>query len=259
MLLVMLALGTSLLKLLRIYISRILLRMPRVKGCRISSTWTRARAATSALGIGRSFDDEWRRELMRNEITIVNRKKIFRTLRQAYHNEESMALANSKHQGKTYHCFSKSKVSSHFHRDGNFTRFAEWRFVHRARLGTVPLNVYRFDRPDSEKRCRRCRGHVETLPNVLKHCRPYLPAIIRRHNNIVNRIKKTVGNRWKVLRENQPVGMAALRPDFLLRKRNDVMILDVTSPYENGSTSFNDARRLKEDKYGPLASELRRK
>ncbi|GIY44230.1 uncharacterized protein CDAR_27071 [Caerostris darwini] len=37
-------------------------------------------------------------------------------------------------------CVALSPSSSHFITDGKYTRFADWRFIHKARLNLVPLN-----------------------------------------------------------------------------------------------------------------------
>jgi hypothetical protein len=48
-----------------------------------------------------------------------------------------------------------SSCTGHFMANGDFTRFAEWRFIHRARLDSVPLNATRRFR-NGDRRCRRC-------------------------------------------------------------------------------------------------------
>ena len=52
------------------------------------------------------------------------------------------ALKEKPHQGKAIDCVSASPLSNHFIANGDYTSFAEWRFIHRARLGLVPLNGY---------------------------------------------------------------------------------------------------------------------
>lgn len=55
---------------------------------------------------------------------------------------------------------------------------------------------------------------------------------------------------------NQPVGRDRLRPDLMLQKGDDVLLLDVACPFENGSAAFDDARNEKERKCAPLVREL---
>ncbi|GIY90126.1 retrovirus-related Pol polyprotein from type-1 retrotransposable element R2 [Caerostris extrusa] len=52
----------------------------------------------------------------------------------------SSQLMNKASQGKVLKLVSLSPSSSHFMSDGSYTRFADWRFIHRARLNQVHLN-----------------------------------------------------------------------------------------------------------------------
>jgi hypothetical protein len=47
-------------------------------------------------------------------------------------------------------------ASNHFLAGGRYTRFCDWRFIHRARLGVLPLNndVHVLGR---SKACRVCK------------------------------------------------------------------------------------------------------
>lgn len=115
--------------------------------------------------------------------------KNLQILRQAYRSFETARLAATRHQGKTFYSFSLSKASIHYNRKGRFIQFAEWMFIHRARLADVPINGYKHDRLDAEMVCRWCHKQVETLSHVLNHYHQFMPAVTRRHNN-ENRIKK---------------------------------------------------------------------
>ena len=98
------------------------------------------------------------------------------------------------HQVKTAHCFRASKASSHFLKEGKFMMFKQLRYIHRARLGLVPLNVYKHGTGPVDRRCRRCdngsRGGDETLPHVLNHCMRYSTTYKARHNALINRLKR---------------------------------------------------------------------
>ncbi|GIY85225.1 retrovirus-related Pol polyprotein from type-1 retrotransposable element R2 [Caerostris extrusa] len=78
-------------------------------------------------------------------------------------------------------------ASSHFVADGVYTRFADWRFIHKARLNLVPLNGQPW-KVGNDKLCRRCNQWSETLPHVINHCGIHTPG--NRHNAIVERVKK---------------------------------------------------------------------
>ena len=72
-----------------------------------------------------------------------------------------------------------------------YTRFCDWRFIHRARLDYVPLNAkIRFGAGD--QLCRRCGHEKETLPHVINHCLPQMTTITRRHNAIMDRLAAAI-------------------------------------------------------------------
>ncbi|GIY24082.1 reverse transcriptase domain-containing protein [Caerostris darwini] len=76
---------------------------------KFSNTWTVARVASRRLGTDST------------DLT--------------YHRSPS-----EENQGKAIEVSSLAPASSHFLTDGAYTRFADWRFIHRARLNLVPLN-----------------------------------------------------------------------------------------------------------------------
>lgn len=76
---------------------------------------------------------------------------------------------------------------------------------------------------------------------------------------MVERINKAAMGRWIVIGEDQVVGTTnRRRPDLILKKGNDILILDVTCPFENGLQAFQDARKEKEEKYVEVAEEMSR-
>lgn len=137
--------------------------------------------------------------------TITDRRNVFTVMRQICRPKVSTDLDEKRHQRKTISCFSRSKASTHFRRERTFTRFAKWRFIHRACLADVQLNAYRHDSLATQRRCRRCGSEDEILPHVLNSCRPFLYAITRRHNAIGSRRRLVVGGRLS-LRTNPLAG-----------------------------------------------------
>ena len=77
-----------------------------------------------------------------------------------------------------------------------------------------------------------------------------------RHNAIVESLKNAARGRWSVLGEDQRVGSSDLRPDLVIQKGNEILITDVTVPFENELTAFERGRQIKEEKYVDIASEL---
>ncbi|GFR23248.1 retrovirus-related Pol polyprotein from type-1 retrotransposable element R2 [Trichonephila clavata] len=145
-------------------------------------------------------------------------------------------------------------ASTHFLTEGKYTRFADWRFVHRARLGLVPLNGYKYWAPRPQRLCRKCGKWDETLPHVLNHCPSYSAAWQMRHNAIVARVKKAVAFKGTILHENQAIGPDNLRPDLVALVDGTTYIIDVTIPFENRREAFAQARQRKITKYNQLLS-----
>ncbi|XP_039309675.1 uncharacterized protein LOC120358701 [Solenopsis invicta] len=192
------------------------------------------------------------------------RAQVVGRLRSAVAEYYASTLLAKRDQGKVFEVSSRCRVSNHFIRGGSFTRFADWRFIHKARLDVLPLNGARRW-GDGDKRCRRCGEVSETLPHVLCHCGVHSAAIQLRHNAVLHRL-------WKACRMpgekrvNQRIEgidgeLGELRPDLVIRHEpsKSVVICDVTVPFENRWEAFEDARARKIAKYSPLAEELQRR
>ena len=84
-------------------------------------------------------------------------------------------------QGKVVGSTSRHGASNRFMRSGKYIRFADWCFLHRARLDVLPL--YEARRWGSgARRCRRCEYGSETLPHFIRYCGPLSAACQLRHN-----------------------------------------------------------------------------
>jgi hypothetical protein len=239
------------------------------------SAWSRARSA--ARRISRRLALRWRWTEERGELAIEcrapgratvilppsARAQTVSRLRAAlveYYGERVLA---KKDQGKTLAAAIRSRVSNHFLRTGSFTRFADWRFVHRARLNVLPLNGARRWAPGSDERCRRCGAGRETLPHVLQHCGPGAVARQRRHDAIVERLRVanhapgTVNINRRV--EGARGANTRLRPDIVIRDETNknITLIDVAVPFENGAAALDEAREEKIRKYHSLGEDLR--
>jgi len=192
-----------------------------------------------------------------------------RTAMQLYYRA---SLAAKPDQGRVARVTSASAVSNHMLYAGRYTRFADWRFLHRARLNVLPLNGCRRW-GELDRRCRRCGRHDETTAHVLCHCPSALATgITRRHDSILNilvdSLKPAAGVETRVnvtLPLDQLVpGVACAddivrcRPDIVVvdRTSKTVKIVDVTVPYEDGWRSVVAARERKLATYAPLAQAL---
>ncbi|XP_035232575.1 uncharacterized protein LOC118204353 [Stegodyphus dumicola] len=231
---------------------------PRSTSNPISSVWSAARSAARRLKVTWTISDDHTVEISHDGTTITagKRRLVFRTLRNAIKKSRAEKLITYPNQGKAMECAAAAKASSHFFRNGAFTRFADWRFIHRARLNLVPLNGVRRN-VNGSRGCRRCNFELETLPHVLCHCMRYSRLYQARHNAVVERIKKAASGRWQLLSENRPVRGLPLRPDIILTRDNACLILDITVAFDNRRSSFDAARREKMNKYRPLIEALK--
>jgi ribosomal protein S14 len=232
----------------------------------VTNVWTRLRPATvrirRKLNVEWSLNAEQQPQLQLNGFRL-RASEVEHSLQSAAREYFRRRLLNKPDQGKVYEVTSAATPPNHFMRNGNFTRFAEWIFIHRARLDCVPLNgARRFGRGD--KRCRRCGHENETLPHVLNHCKTHLAAITHRHNSVLDRlVKALVPRKGAAVRVNQCVpGMNdGLRPDLLIvnEVEKSAAIIDVATPFENRCAAFEAARNKKRTKYGHTAEEYRRR
>ncbi|XP_025063582.1 uncharacterized protein LOC112550797 [Alligator sinensis] len=134
-------------------------------GGECASLWSRARNAMHHLRKCISCAWTWteeRRELRvslqpaphADPVTVRPRMRTFveRFLKDAVQNKYAGDLRAKPDQGKVFNVTSKWDSSNYFMLSGSFTHFADWRFLHRARLNCLPLNgAVRFGHWD--KRC----------------------------------------------------------------------------------------------------------
>ncbi|XP_023219815.1 uncharacterized protein LOC111621797 [Centruroides sculpturatus] len=229
----------------------------------IPSAWTRLRMATRRLR--KRVKLEWQPGTDGTLTPFVNGRPItksttMKSIADAIKSSFLTTLLRKPDQGKAFCITATNSVSNHFLRDGNFTRFADWRFVHRARLSVVPLRgLRRFD--NASQTCRRCQKHRETLAHVVNHCPPNLSMITKRHNAILDRLYNALNRKNLTVYCNQqiPDYPDTCRPDHVIINNNPktATIIDIATPFENGEDAFERARAEKVAKYTDLAKYFR--
>ncbi|XP_049266791.1 uncharacterized protein LOC125756315 [Rhipicephalus sanguineus] len=205
--------------------------------CYATPVWTEARKASCRLTFAwEMFEQGARITCGEALVSARNRNKLVKTLRAILNQGRDRSLQDKPNQGKAMACVAADPANSHFMRCGRYTRFKEWRFIHRARLNLLlPLNGTRTWVPAADKRGRRCGA---TTPS--------------------SRLKKAALGRFTVIGENQQVGVPGLRPDLVPARVEEAPILDVCCPFDNRMQAFQEARRVKEEKYVPLQLHLLR-
>lgn len=109
----------------------------------LQSAWTEAWKASRKLHVSwEIFEDGGTGITCGGEETLTSkkRKKVVRTLRFRMMRARDGFLQEMPNQGKAMECVAADPSSSHFMRSGKFTRFCDWRFIHRARLNILPVN-----------------------------------------------------------------------------------------------------------------------
>ncbi|CAJ0584946.1 unnamed protein product, partial [Mesorhabditis spiculigera] len=224
--------------------------------------WTRVRQATGHLVKTDKLDVKWTWNNDKIQLLVlgcgVTKKTCERMLKRAVHQAQLVHLTAKKSQGKVYNITAHQPVSNYFLRDGRYIRFADWRFVHRARLDVVPLNGCNRARDQKDKRCRRCGYQLESVAHVLCHCPAHAHAITLRHNAVLDRLVNAIklpATTTKYVNVKIPGTDGQLRPDLALvdHVKKRVTIVDVTMPFENHDLSvFAAARAEKLRKYADI-------
>ncbi|XP_023225266.1 uncharacterized protein LOC111626188 [Centruroides sculpturatus] len=230
----------------------------------IPSLWTRLRMATRRLR--NRINLNWHPNedgtiIPSIDGELVKKPTAVNTISTAVKTTFLSSLLRKPDQGKVFKLTATNKNSNHFLHDGNYIRFADWRFIHRARLSVVPLRgLRRFG--NASQQCRRCQRHRETLAHVINHCPPNLSQITKRHNAILDRLINAIDRKNLRIFTNQqiPDFHSACRPDLVVLNNSPktATIIDIATPFENGEDAFNRAREEKVRKYEDLATHYRR-
>lgn len=114
-------------------------------------------------------------------------------------------------------------------------------------------------KPDAPKICRRCGLQPETLGHILGQCVFTKPARIRRHDDIKNLIADRVSRRHMTLLEPTiDEGPTLKKPDIIIKKNDETIVVDVTVRYEKGAY-LAEAEKEKRTKYKGTAELMARR
>ncbi|GFQ96460.1 uncharacterized protein TNCT_256161 [Trichonephila clavata] len=107
----------------------------------VQNAWTLARMAAKRQNLTWTFvEDQPSISFDGSTVTGSDRKKLLKSLHKAAKESHIEKLLSMRSQGKAMECVAAHPASSHFISNGKFTRFADWRFVHAARLNLLPVN-----------------------------------------------------------------------------------------------------------------------
>jgi hypothetical protein len=126
----------------------------------LSTTWTKARVGSTRREV------EWTFENTKSSVSFdgktlhdKHRRNVLSSLRISQKARHMTRLCEMPSQCKAMECVATDAASSHLFQTGlySYTRFADWRFIHCARLNLLPLNgVRRYIRKQNNvnKCCR---------------------------------------------------------------------------------------------------------
>ncbi|XP_075723841.1 uncharacterized protein LOC142765922 [Rhipicephalus microplus] len=246
---------------LEAYLSGDLPAVQSTPATQLRSVWTEDRKASRRLHVSWSLSPD-HVTITCGDVTLTpsHRNRVMRSLRDVLATDRDNALHAQPNQGKVMACVWADRASSHFMRSGAFTHFADRRFMHRARLNLLPLNGSVMWGPaNRDQRCRVCGYQRETLAHVLRHCITHSAMYQARHNAVVKRLRTAATRQFTVAYENRFVGDTGLRPDLVVVRGEEALVIDVACPFENTPEAFSNARNDKLAKYEPVAAYLRRR
>ncbi|XP_034245774.1 uncharacterized protein T26G10.4-like [Thrips palmi] len=243
-----------------------------------ATVWSAARNATRRLdkklgGLSWSWSETLQRfalevampgrEPNKTVVDAASRSRVSAVLRDGLQHHHLRTLTAKPDQGKVFDACSAQPASNHFLASGHLTRFCDWRFIHRARLGVLPLNgALRI--PGRSRACRRCQYADETTAHVLDHClgQGKSRAWNNRHRSVIGHLLEAMPDH---VREHLRVERAvpgtdsALKPDLVLLNAGtkSAAIIDVTCPFENRRQALAVASEAKMTKYAGLQDALR--
>ena len=240
-------------ELLSVYLSSTADRRTKTLYYTYSSLWSRVRQACRRLRVSFHYSEASDVTISADDSQHIKSPQVITFLHRLVQSRCGDDLMQLKDQGKVARCLSDDQYAngSTWHCTGLNLRFKDWRFIHRARLNVVPLNAVKSRYSHVDPVCRHCL-QPETLPHVICHCRPHMPQIRDRHNSIVSRLTNAI--RFGKITTDRTVAESnlRLRPDVVVEEGNQVLIIDVTCPFDNDSTALSDAATGKVLKYQPL-------
>ncbi len=227
---------------------------------RTHSLWTRARMACRRLGLTFNVPENEAPSISTDSKGPCLAKAASSFLHHLAQDRASAKLMALPDQGKVARALVKDAFSngSSWVFSGLNMRFKDWRFLHRARLNVVPTNQNKARWSDCSPLCRVCNSHPETLPHILCHCNSNMVQIREHHNAIVDRIQKAVRYGNTRIDQQIPGIDSECRPDVVIEENDQVSIIDVTCPFDNGEDALSTADFNKVTKYDHLKQHFNR-
>ena len=216
--------------------------------------WTRARkAAISLKGVRIDVSGEEYNKIIADDISVVSLKAVrgLRTaLRQRWTEDfmkddqgrvaAGLALEKSKDTAAMVSC--RTPLS-----------FQDWHYIHRARLGILPVKCKPGSKI-SDQKCRLGCGKDETSHHVVSCCQVNMVMNTKRHDSILSLLATEAEKHGHRLTVNKAADDNSMRPDLLINSVNPPLIIDVTVPFDipNGMERAHGNKMEKYRHLGPV-------
>jgi Reverse transcriptase (RNA-dependent DNA polymerase) len=213
--------------------------------------WTRARKASGCLKrIRIDVSGEEYSKVIADDISSISVKAV-RGLRTAMRQRWTNRLLSAQ-QGKvaTGLALDMAKENAGLLSCRTPLTFQEWHFLHKARLGILPVR----GGPGSKSTVKTCRlgcTKLETTDHVVCGCQVNSALLINRHNSILELIAEETEKLGHSVSVNLAVGNSGLRPDLVVNSTNPPTIIDVTVPLSSAD-GLEKAKARKIEKYNHL-------
>lgn len=189
------------------------------------------------------------------------KKSVYSSLRRMILDNNCAKLATEyPYQGRIMKVIASNNLNNKFTQDNKFCSAKGFRFIHRARLGLLPLGGTPMGKHTGlAPVCRRCKLETETLSHVLGCCPFNKTGIVAKHNLILDLIyNEIIGKGLKkglVLNKEAPIRIEGKNfiPDLVLinKEKKCVRIIDVACTNE-AYDGLVETRNRKVLKYRPV-------
>jgi len=220
-------------------------------GGALMNLWTRARKASGCLKrIRIDVSGEEYSKVIADDISTISIKAV-RGLRTAMRQRWTSRLLSAQ-QGKTATglALDMAKENAGLLSCRTPLSFQEWHFLHKARLGILPVR----GGPGSKSTVKTCRlgcTKLETTDHVVCGCQVNSALSINRHNSILGLMAEETEKLGHTVSVNLAVDNSGLRPDLVVTSTNPPIIIDVTVPLSSAD-GLEKAQARKIEKYKHL-------
>lgn len=156
-------------------------------------------------------------------VDAIEPHNAWKALKAAFERHHFRSWCAAPNQGRFAEVIGASYVTSKLPYSFRFP-FADWRFVHKARLNLSPL-LAAITWTTGNKTCRRCNGSDETVAHVLSSCPAHKTDILARHKAVLSCVADRLPkSKTQVLVEQRQGNVV---PDLVVKTADGDAIIDI--------------------------------